>query len=181
MKGIVFTTFNDMIEQKIGIEMWEDLLEQVKSESQGIYTAVEDFPDEELLEMVSLLSEKTGTPLPDLIQAFGQYLFHTLAMKHSIFVEAEKDLFDFLKSIEGVIHKEVMKLYPDPKLPTIDWKQENEKELTLLYKSPRKLCHLADGLIRGAAEQYETPITLTHDQCMHDGHEQCTFVVTRHD
>ena len=59
MKGIVLTTFNEMVENEIGIDMWEAILESVNPESQGIYTSVEDFPDEELLAMVSELSERT--------------------------------------------------------------------------------------------------------------------------
>ena len=83
MKGIVFTTFNEMVEEKIGIDVWEKILETVNPESEGIYTAVEDFPDEELLAMVGELSEITGTPVIELVRAFGLYLFHTLAVKHS--------------------------------------------------------------------------------------------------
>lgn len=177
MKGIVFTTFNDMVEQKIGIEMWESLLESVKPESEGIYTSVEDFPDQELFDMVAELSLKTGTPVPELIKSFGQYLFHALAFKHSVFTEEKSDLIEFLKSIESVIHKEVRKLYQNSNLPTIEWEQTQDKSITLHYHSPRKLCHLADGLIRGAAEHYETSITLTETACMHDGAEKCTFIV----
>ena len=82
MKGIVFTTFNDMVENEIGIETWDAILESVKPESEGIYTSVEDFPDEELFAMISDLSNRTGTPVTELLKGFGQYLFHVLAMKH---------------------------------------------------------------------------------------------------
>lgn len=177
MKGIVFTTFNDMVEQEIGIEVWEKILDTVKPESAGIYTSVEDFPDEELIRMVSELSMITDTPVVELIKAFGQYLFHTLALKHPVFIEDEPDFIEFLKSIEDVIHKEVKKLYPNPNLPTLKWEQPDPASLIMFYTSPRKLCHLADGLIRGAAEKYKVDYTFSHDVCMHDGHENCEFKI----
>ncbi len=175
MKGIVFTTFNDMVEKEIGIEMWDAILDSVNPKSEGIYTSVEDFPDEELLAMVSDLSDRTGTPVVDLLKAFGQYLFHVLAMKHSIFVEEEPSFLSFLKSVDEVIHKEVEKLYPNPNLPTLSWKQEDENSLELYYRSPRKLCHLADGLIKGAAQRYDTQFTMEHSPCMHKGSDHCCF------
>jgi predicted hydrocarbon binding protein len=177
MKGVIFTAFNDMVEQKVGLAMWEDLLATVNPESGGVYTSVEDFPDQEFLDMVRSLSEKTGQPIEELIPAFGQYLFHVLAFKHSVFTETKPNLIEFLKSIESVIHKVVMKLYEDPNLPTIEWEQTESHLLTLHYQSPRKLCHLASGLIRGAAEHYKTAIDLTESQCMHSGAEKCTFLV----
>ena len=175
MKGIVFTTFNDMVEQEIGIDAWEKILDAVKPESQGIYTSVEDFPDSELFAMVGELSEITGTPVMELVKAFGQYLFHALAMKHPVFVEEKPNFLDFLKSIEDVIHKEVKKLYPNPNLPSLRWEQADDTSLTLFYQSPRKLCHLADGLIKGAAKQYDVDFTMDHAVCMHDGHDHCRF------
>jgi hypothetical protein len=177
MKGIVFTTFNDMVEQKIGIDMWESLLETVKPESGGVYTSIEDFPDQELLGMVTELSNKTGTPVVDLVNAFGQYLFHALAFKHSVFTDEKPDLMGFLKSIENVIHKEVRKLYQNPNLPSIQWEQTQKDKLILHYHSPRMLCHLAEGLIKGAAEHYETKINISQSACMHNGADRCTFLI----
>jgi predicted hydrocarbon binding protein len=177
MKGIVFTTFNDMVEKQVGIDTWDAILKSVNPTSNGIYTSVEDFPDEELSAMVAELSKKTGTPIPELLKAFGQYLFHVLAMKHTIFVEKEPLFLEFLKSIEDVIHKEVRKLYPNPNLPSLSWSQENENSLDLFYRSPRKLCHLADGLIRGAGEKYQAEFAVSHDPCMHNGSDHCCFKI----
>jgi len=177
MKGIVFTTFNDMVENKVGIDVWESILDAVKPESKGIYTSVEDFPDEELIAMVTELSVLTNTPVYELVKAFGQYLFHTLAFKHAVFVENKPDFIEFLKSIEDVIHKEVKKLYPNPNLPSLKWEQHDDKSLSLYYKSPRKLCHLAEGLIKGAAEHYQVEYNMGHDPCMHDGSDHCHFKI----
>jgi len=175
MKGIIFTTFNDMVEQKVGIDVWEKILATVNPESEGIYTSVEDFPDEELIAMVEELSEETGTPVIELIFAFGQYLFHTLTIRHSVFVETQPDFLSFLKSIEDVIHREVEKLYPNPNLPSLAWQQPDGNSLIMNYHSPRKMCHLAVGLIRGAAEHYQVEYTLEHAPCMLDGAESCQF------
>lgn len=178
MKGIVFTTFNDMVEEQVGINCWEEILESIKPEPRSVYTSVVDFPDNELFAMITKLSTITGQSIPELIKIFGQYLFHVLAMKYSVFIKSEPDFISFLKSIEDVIHKEVEKLYTAANLPTLQWEQNRPNSLTLYYRSPRKLCHLADGLIRGAAEQYEVSIEIAHEACMHNGHDHCKFEVS---
>ncbi len=179
MKGIVFTTFNDMVEGEFGIDVWESVLAAAAPESDGIYTAVEDFPDEELMGMVSALSEQLDTPQEVLIEAFGRYLFGALNSKHPMFVAKETDYFSFLKSIDDVIHKEVEKLYENPNLPSMRWEQTEDDELTLHYRSPRKLCILAIGLIHGAADHYGVRINVKHNPCMHDGSDYCGFVIRK--
>lgn len=166
-----------MVEQEVGIDVWEQILAAVNPDSMGIYTSVEDFPDEELVAMVTELSQKTGRPAMELILDFGQYLFHVLATKHPVFVDDKPDFLEFLKSIEDVIHKEVKKLYHDPNLPSLKWEQPDASSLILYYRSPRKLCHLADGLIRGAARQYGVEYSFDHSTCMHDGHDHCRFTI----
>jgi hypothetical protein len=179
MKGIVFTNFNDMVENRFGISCWESLLKEVQPASGGIYTSIEDFPDEELVAMLGHLSSIVATPVDELLADFGQYLFHALTVKHPVFVTGRTDLFAFLHSIDDVIHKEVEKLYQSPNLPEIVCEQSSPDLLLLNYRSPRRLCHLADGLIRGAATHFDTPVLIDHDVCMHDGSDHCEFRIVK--
>jgi hypothetical protein len=175
MKGIVFTTFNDMLEQKIGLEMWGDLLGSVQPESGGAYTSAADFSDQELLDIAAKLSNKADTPVIDLVNGFGQYLFHVLAFKLSVFTNEMPNLMEFLKSIDDVIRKEVRKPYQNSNLPSIDKEQPKENSLTLPYHPTRKLCHLAECLINGATEHYETNVKASETAHIHNSAEKCTF------
>ncbi len=178
MKGIVFTTFNDMIEKEFGIDTWEEILTQVNPDSAGIYTSVEDYKDNELFSMVTALSGILDKPATELVEHFGYYLFNTLATKYSVFVETCPDLFSFLESIDGVIHKEVEKLYVNPNLPNIQTQRKSATEMTMIYDSPRKLCYLATGLVKGAANYYQNEIAFNHDKCMHEGFPECHFTIS---
>ncbi len=173
MKGAVFIAFNQMVEDQVGIDTWERLLAEVIPESGGIYTSVEDYPDSELFSMVGALSTIVNVPVPTLVEQFGAYLFDVLNTKYPMFSEEKKDFFEFIKSIDGVIHREVRKLYDNPNLPDLDCEQIDEKNLSIKYQSPRKLCFLAEGLIRGAAKYYNVNYALEHKSCMHDGCDHC--------
>lgn len=179
MKGIVFTSFNEMIEEEMGITVWEKILANVKPESMGVYTSVEDYKDDELFSLVNALAEITEIPIPQLVKYYGKYLFSVLISKYPMFTENVNDYFIFLESIENVIHKEVEKLYSNPNLPSLHCQQLDNKTLKMKYESPRKLCHLAEGLIEGAAEHYQEKYLLKHDKCMHKGDDYCEFIISR--
>ncbi len=174
----MFIAFNQMIEEQINIDTWERLLDEVNPASGGIYVSVEDFPDEELFALVEKLSELSGQSVPVLVESFGCYLFKFLTEKYPVFTDNEDNFFDFLKSIDSVIHKEVQKLYENPNLPKLDHEQISDNTLMMYYTSPRKLCLLAEGLIRGAALHYGVDYQLQHETCMHKGDKFCTFRIT---
>lgn len=179
MKGIVFTTFNEMIEDEMGITVWEKLLQKVQPSSKGIYTSVKNYSDQELFDLIEALSGITKIPKTELIKYYGDYLFSVLIQKYPTFTDTISDYFEFLDSIENVIHVEVRKLYENPNLPTLLCKKVNDKELIMRYESPRQLCHLAEGLVQGAAKYYEEDFNFRHSKCVHQGDECCEFFIKR--
>ncbi|QIZ76358.1 heme NO-binding domain-containing protein [Ferrimonas lipolytica] len=177
MKGAVFIAFNEMIESTAGIDTWEQLLQKVQPQSDGVYTSVESYPDEELFNLVQALSEISGIEVASLVEAFGRSLFKSLNDKYPQFTAQEETFFSFIKSIDGTIHKEVNKLYTNAHLPKIQCSNNNNDELLMLYNSPRKLCVLAEGLIAGAALHYKVDCTIEHQQCMHHGADECLILL----
>jgi len=179
MKGVVFIAINDLVESQFGISTWEKILEAVSPECGGVYTSTEDYPDEDVVKYVQVISAELAIPASDVTRTYGKFLFGELNRKYDIFTKLSNNLFEFLNSIEGVIHKEVRKLYPNPSLPTLDCTIKSDTELELEYHSPRQLCYLAEGLIYGAAEHYGEDIVLSHDQCMHTGSDKCILRVLK--
>ena len=111
-------------------------------------------------------------PEQDLIFAFGQYLLGRFADIHPEFFE-NHDIKSFLKTVHDVIHVEVKKLHPDAVLPNFDYEDPGPDQLTMLYRSPRGLCALAEGLVSGAAQHFGASVSSTHDICMHQGEDHC--------
>jgi hypothetical protein len=167
MKGIIFTEFLTMVEKKFNMDMVDDIIESEKLSSGGAYTAVGTYDHREMNMLVGKLSEKTGIPLPDLLQAFGEYLFTTLATSYPTFLTNANGLIDFLMSIENYIHIEVLKLYPDAELPRFQSVLLDENTLELYYQSERHYGDLAHGLILGAITYYKSGEIISKEQ-LHD-------------
>ena len=172
MKGIVFTLLSEMVEERFGIEAWDELIDKTQPKSDGVYVSTDVYPDEELLGYVTAMSTKFGIPANDLVFAFGEYLLGRFAEMHGEFFDGH-DAKSFLKSVHDVIHVEVRKLHPDVILPHFDYEDARESELVMLYRSPRGLCALAEGLIAGTAKHFGVTIDCTHSACMHKGSDHC--------
>ncbi len=162
MKGMVFTEFLEMVESAHSYNMVDRIIEEARLPSGGAYTAVGTYDHAEMWSLVSQLSHATGTAVPDLMQAFGRHLAQRLANSHPVFFEASS-LFDFLASVDSLIHVEVRKLYPDAELPHFEVLERTPQRMQLVYRSPRHFGDLAEGLMQGAAAHYGEPVRITRE------------------
>lgn len=164
MKGMVFTEFLEMVGDKFSANMVDDIIDDCDLPSGGAYTAVGIYDHGELVQMVSALAKRTGTPAPVLVQVFGEHLFGRFHALYPSFFEGMTSALVFLEGIETVIHTEVRKLYPDAQLPNFDCERSADG-LTMIYSSPRHFGDLAEGLIRGAVAYFGDKVEVTrHNQ-----------------
>lgn len=160
MLGIIFTNLVEMVETEISAEMADEILNEAELSTDGGYTSVGHYPFEDVLAIVTLLSEKTDTPIPNIIFAFGQYLFPKLVAGHQHILPKNKTLMDLLVQLDSNIHVEVMKLYPNATLPTFTTLEQTANNIVLEYSSPRQLDTLAAGLIKGGSEYFGVEVNL---------------------
>lgn len=160
MKGIVFTEFLEMVDDKFSPEIAEAIIEEANLPSGGSYTTVATYDHAEMVTMVVKLAEKTDTPVSDLLTVFGEYLLGRFTMLYPGFFEGVNNTYDFLDTIENHVHVEVKKLYSDAELPTFKTKRNDNNSMTMTYQSSRQFADLAEGLIRGSIAHFGENITL---------------------
>jgi len=168
MKGIVFTEFLEMVEKEHGYEMVDALIEENDLPSGGTYTAVGTYSHSEMIDLLSSLSSKTATEIETLLHAFGKYIFDTFLSAYPGFFADIKHGFDFLQSIDGHIHKEVKKLYPDAVLPVFETEQ-GETSMKMVYHSDKKMSSFALGLIEKTMIHYGHQATIDREMIEEDG------------
>lgn len=154
MKGVVFTEFLGLVEQKFSADMVDDIIDDADLPHGGAYTAVGTYPFPEMVSLIVALSKRSGIEVPVLIHAFGQYLFGRFFVLYPAFINACDSTIQLVSHIEQVIHTEVRKLYPDAELPSFDIEAHTAQRLVVVYRSPRCLADLAVGLIDGAIAHY---------------------------
>jgi len=158
-----------MVEEKFSPEMVELIIEDVNPPSGAAYTNVGTYAHEEILDLVTALSKRTGIDGPKLIKAFGKFLFHAFGTKHGEMIKSYNDGFSLLKDIHDHIHVEVQKLYADAQLPKFSTEQPNDNSLKMVYSSERKMSDLAEGLIEETMVYFEHDYTLEKTYVKEDG------------
>ena len=177
MKGMIFLLFNEFVVETYGFGIWEDMLANIQPVSEGIYTAGATYADREFMALLSDLTDKLDLVCQDILIAFGRYMFPKLAAKYSFFLKDHDCLKTFLLTVDRIIHVEVKKLDPEAQLPELTYQEPSENQLIIYYRSERRLCYLAEGLIEGAARYFKTRLKIRHPVCMHKGAEACRLEV----
>ncbi len=160
MKGIVFVEFLKLVENQFSTDMVDTIIDAAELPSNGAYTSVGYYDHTEMVKLVSVLSEKTGIAVTDLLKLYGNYLFSRFYNLFPQYFQGADTAFDFLDKVDKYIHAEVLKLYPDAQLPKIIVISRDETNIVMEYQSPRHFNDLAYGLIEGCFTYYQTAVTI---------------------
>lgn len=173
MKGIVFTEFLAMVDEKISPATTERIIESSDLLSGGAYTNVGIYDHSEMVTLVTALSKETGCSISELLFSFGHHLIGRFRAQFPAFFDESEDVYDFLQSVDQHIHVEVRKLYPDAELPTLTTTRASDGSLVLEYLSDRHLGDLAEGLIAGAIDEFDQPAEIIRNNSEDKGSSQC--------
>lgn len=160
MKGIVFTEFLEMVEDKFSPEIADKIIEASNLSTGGAYTSVGTYHHDELTDLVRNLNKESKIDMPDLVRVFGEHLFGRFAEKYPDILMDASSTFSFLESINNHIQLEVQKLYPGAELPAFTTSRPTENSLKMIYQSERPFAPLAEGLIRGCIAYHQEDIEM---------------------
>jgi len=178
MKGIVFTEFLDLVEERFGLEMVDAIISQSKLESEGVYTSIGTYSFSELLQLLQNLQTKTGISIDNLLLIYGEHFFSVIETNYKDLLSSYNDPIEMLASIENHIHVEVRKIYTDAELPTFIIKEKTKKTLILIYKSSRSMHHFGLGLMNKTFEYFNSKATIILEKIKKDGTE-VKFIITK--
>ncbi|NOV04372.1 hypothetical protein GC097_30810 [Paenibacillus sp. LMG 31457] len=163
MKGMVFTSFLEMVENKFSLHIVDQIIENSDLPSGGSYTSVGTYGHHEMIQLVVQLSQRTNIPVADLVRTFGEYLFTQLIELHPQFIQENSSVFSFLQKVDSYIHVEVRKLYPGAELPAFEYETPVPGTLIMSYRSSRPFADLAEGLINGCIQYYGENINMVRE------------------
>ena len=169
MKGIVFTELLELVEEKFGYETVDQIISAANLENDGAFTAIGTYDHNDLLKMVVALSQQVGVPLPVLVNTFGKHLFNTFVKNYGDKISGFDSAFQLLEKVEGFIHVEVRKLYPDAELPTFEYHRPTPEQLEVTYMSTRPFADLCEGLIQQCVAHFGEKIEIGRENLSDDG------------
>ena len=174
----------DELEKYVVRELGQTGLSRIRDltgRGDGGYQFDKAYPDDEMFVMLRGLVESTRRPPQELVEEFGEVLTSALFEVYGFLVDPRWSFLEFLLNTETVIHAGVKLNTPGARPPLIQAMRSGPESVKISYRSKRRLCPLAKGIIRGTAAHYDVAIVLTEESCMLRGDSECLITVSAQD
>ncbi|MCH9720501.1 MAG: heme NO-binding domain-containing protein [Actinomycetia bacterium] len=176
MKGVIFNLLEEVVADAYGERAWDAALDRAGLD--GVYTSLGSYDDAEITALVSVIAAERSVSEGDFLCWFGRRAIPLMAGRWPGFFAPHVKSLPFLRTLNSVIHTEVRKLYSGTYCPHFEFSSPADGSLVIGYRSPRKLCGLAEGFILGAGDHYGEALEVRHLACMHEGADHCRIAVT---
>ncbi len=175
MKGVIFNIVEEIVTDEYGADVWDDLLDDAGLV--GAYTSLGSYDDAQLMALLDAASARLDLPVPDVARHIGRRALPAFLRPFPELKGDQTTSRGLLLTLNSVIHPEVRKLYPGADVPDFEFLAEQSDSIEMTYRSPRRLCHLAEGLILGAGDEFGESLTVSQPVCMHRGADRCVLMV----
>lgn len=175
MKGIILSEFVEFLEETLGDDRAQKIINASQVESLGAYSRVGLYDYQELIQLLTQTVSETDTEASVLLEHFSDHLFTVFKRDYNVFFDGVSSAAEMLTQIDNHIHVEVQKLYPDAELPKFEYSRTGN-ELTLHYQSPRPLAAVAQALVGACLKFFGDTDTLLSSAVAED-HKSATFVI----
>ena len=171
MRGVIFTEMIEFVEEALGFDVADKMIEKAMLENHGAFSQGGNYPFDHMVKLLTALSEITGKAPNELLFIFGKHLFATLVKLYGKDIKKAGNALDFIDSVEEYVHVEVKKLYPDADLPKFKTVHKDEQCLELVYTSSKKLEAFAHGLIEACGEYFNEPLDVKYETVCSEPYE----------
>ena len=177
MQGIFLDGLERYAIREIGLSGVERIHAEIGRSRSG-YSFDTSYPDDEVGLIVQGVSEATGTAPDAILQQFARDLVPSLIDIYGFVIDPKWTFVDFLLKTELVIHKAVKLNSPAARPPAILARRLGADTVAITYRSERRLCSVAKGIIQGCATHYKTVVDIAEDRCMLRGDPECVLTVS---
>jgi serine/threonine-protein kinase len=134
-------------------------------------------PDSEAVGLLNAVSTALGEPVDKTHAMFGEYVAHHLIRMSGERIDRSWRTLELVEHADHLIRAMVHDQQDSSLPPVFETVRISPTELHLVYTSPRKMCSLAAGAIRGVAAHFGETIGIEESACMHRGNPFCSFVI----
>jgi predicted hydrocarbon binding protein len=176
--GFIFTEIKKYVGEKLGRAAWPELLQRAglgRREFENFLS----YPDEEAVALVGAAAATTGLPADAILEDFGAFLGEDLVEIYRPLIDPAWRTLEFLANVEETIHHVVRSRNRQAAPPNLVCRRSGPHEVVIVYRSQRRLCALARGIVRGVAQQYGEQVEVREETCMHRGAPSCEIHVER--
>jgi len=155
MKGILPKLMLEYVQLKFGQPTYDKVTAALGNPT---FLPAQSYPDQVLKQMGELVARETGKDLRTVFVDLGKHTIGQFYKLYRPYFKA-KTLKDFYLTMNET-HAELTRANPGIVPPRFSYEDRGNK-LTMIYKSRRGYHHYFEGILRGAAEHFKTPVDIT--------------------
>ncbi len=176
MHGLIHAQVQKFVIAHHGRVAWQGLLKEAGLENKTFLIS-QQYPDSDIVGVVTAASRATGVPAAALLEQFGAFLVPDLVAMYRPLLRPEWRTLDLLEHTESTIHSVVRMRNPEAQPARLRCRRIGPNEVHLSYDSARKMCAVARGIVRGIAEHFGETVVIDETACMHRGAASCEMSV----
>jgi len=173
--GIVFSELQKFVVSRHAHAGWKAVTEKAGL-AHKVYLAAGQYPDSDIVSLVTAASAITGQEPFKIVEAFGEFIAPSLLKMYGHLLKPNWKSLDIIEHTEGTVHTVVRTSDKNALPPKLLTRRTGPDTVILVYDSPRKMCALAIGIGRGLARHFKETLSIDQTQCMHKGGKFCEIV-----
>ncbi|SIS10176.1 heme NO-binding domain-containing protein [Natronorubrum thiooxidans] len=179
MHGIIHKTLEKYVMAKTDEETWASIVDQADIEP-TLYLSVSSYDDAEIEAILETLSSLAVQDRRQIERDFGRTLAPELLSTFAAHVRDDGDLFAVLERLESIVES-VDTTANATAVPVVSGTRESPDSVRVTYRTHREPCYcgMAQGVLEGMVDAFETDATVTELSCPADGDRTCVFRVER--
>ena len=175
MHGLPFALLHTSVEKDFQGD-WKRILAAAGLSQTKLYFTNEEYPDEEFFRIAQVVCERQHVSLDDLLLGLGKRLAQHFFVHYSETIDPKWKALDLLE--KSPVYINTLLKATQQKLPKAQLRiKRASSHVILFYSSPRKVCSLVEGAIRGVLEHYGEPLSIEINSCMNQGYLSCEFII----
>ena len=175
--GVILDELRQYVAGRYGYRSWVKTLKLAGHAPVQRYELDEVYPDGELALLASHAAEVTGTPLPVLLEGFGEAMVPDMLRVYSYLIQPEWSYADFLLNMEPVLVKVLQLHTPGATQAKVHVRRTGPDSLEVVYESPLHACAAVEGVLIAAAREYGARAAVVQTQCTLRGDPTCVFSI----
>lgn len=172
MHGLIFLELKKFVDARQGVGAWLEVLCRAGLEGRE-YLPVQEHPDAEAMALMAEIAARMGLEDDALLQQLGEFMAPDLLRMYGSLLRREWTTLDVVEHAETTIHRVMRARNPAVGAMAMRVERVGPDELTLTYASPRRMCGLAKGIVRGLAGHFDERVRIAEKACMHEGAPEC--------
>lgn len=179
MYGLVMIKLKEFVVTTLGREAWQEV-RRLANTPHDDFQQDQPYPDEEAVALLHAIAQVAGHgDLNRCLFRFGRFVaLHFIGISECLGLSNGKwRLMDYVANTPNIIQPNLILLRPDMHLPKLLTLRYTPHKALLIYRSRRRMCALARGLIQGLADELNEKVTIDERRCMQRGDQECWIFV----